>query len=100
RLQADTMVPVEFTPTVSPDGKVDVLPKISFGTTDATSGIDHYEIKIGDTEWVKATSPYQVPKITAGSYTVSVKAFDKAGNTTLGETQFRLVGPDAPVITK
>ncbi len=100
RLQVDTMVPVEFTPLVSPEGKVDVLPQISFKTTDATSGIDRYEIKVGDADWVSATSPYQVPKINAGSYAVKVKAYDKAGNTTIGETQFTLVGPDAPVITK
>lgn len=61
-------------------------PNISFSTTDDLSGVDHYEVKIGDGgNWTtvstdQAGKPYQPLFNRAGEQTVYVKAVDKAGN--------------------
>ena len=61
---------------------------VSFSTTDALSGIDHYEIAVIDkTEpplespvFIEAESPYQLPKLISGYLRIVVRAIDKAGN--------------------
>lgn len=63
-------------------------PIISFMTTDALSGIDHYELKTinlstvepKDTDFfVEVTSSYRL-SVHGGTYKVLVRAFDRAGN--------------------
>lgn len=52
---------------------------LSFVTTDNTSGVDHYEIRGIDAEWVRGESPYVLADdFLAGA--IQVKAADKAGN--------------------
>jgi hypothetical protein len=99
KLQVDTVGPVAFTATTDPLGDTGILPKVIFATTDATSGIDHYEIRMDNDEWMSATSPYALTKGKTGQHTVQVKAIDKAGNTAVAEVKFNLLAPDAPVIT-
>jgi uncharacterized membrane protein len=50
--------------------------------SDATSGIDHYEVKVGSGAFVAVGNvlSYQVTKLADGNNTVVVKAVDKAGN--------------------
>lgn len=82
---------VEFSPGERTSNK---RPIIAFTTTDAVSGIDHYELKIisldprpmdGSGEgvdtpfFIEAVSPY-VPELNIGRYDVVVQAFDRAGN--------------------
>ena len=65
-------------------------PSVSFITTDALSGLDHYEIKIIDLAEVKkgetasffteVVSPYIIPYSNPGEYELLVRAFDSAGN--------------------
>lgn len=52
---------------------------ISFFTTDAQSGIDHYEVQEGDRAAVRSSSPYVLQE-QGLSLPVTVYAFDKAGN--------------------
>lgn len=63
-------------------------PIVSFVTTDALSGIDHYELKDinlskvpkGEAEFfVEVTSPYRL-SLDGGAYKVLIRAYDKAGN--------------------
>ena len=63
-------------------------PIISFVTTDALSGIDHYELKsinLGKANnektefWVEVTSPFRL-SLESGAHKVIVRVFDKAGN--------------------
>lgn len=63
-------------------------PIISFITTDALSGLDHYELKsinlgkVGDVEtefFVEVISPHRL-SLKSGAYKVIVMAYDKAGN--------------------
>jgi len=85
----DTQPPAVFTPAAdiisgSPQDKA----LISFFTTDALSGIDHYEVAVVDADaapvaspvFVQAESPYQLIIPGPGSYHVIVRAFDQAGN--------------------
>jgi len=61
---------------------------VSFSTTDALSGIDHYEVAVIDrTEqplkspvFIEAESPYQLPKLISGNSRIFVRAIDKSGN--------------------
>ncbi|MFA6338945.1 MAG: cohesin domain-containing protein [Candidatus Paceibacterota bacterium] len=88
-IHIDTTPPAEFTP------KVEILTAaviqralISFFTTDALSGIDHYEVGVIDKEkaptespaFIEVQSPYQISSFSANSSRVIVRAIDRAGN--------------------
>ena len=64
-------------------------PIISFVTTDALSGFEHYELKSinlnksrneGEEFFIEVTSPYRLSLDDAGPYKVIIRAYDKAGN--------------------
>ena len=52
---------------------------INFQAEDKESGIDYYEVKEGDSDWQKTTSPYMLQDQDLESI-IKVKAVDKAGN--------------------
>jgi RHS repeat-associated protein len=54
-------------------------PVVTFSGHDVTSGIDHYEIRVGSGSFSTETSPYQVPALTDGVWPITVRAIDKAG---------------------
>lgn len=78
--------PPEPFKVIFPDGEVTAnpKPKILFETTDRTSGIDRYEIKIDDGDFVNAeklkVASYVLPKLSPGEHKILVRAYDKAGN--------------------
>ena len=81
----DTVAPNPFSITVLPyDTKKGV--QTQFSTTDALSGIDHYEILVDGVSVVtvepaEAEGVVSVPTKAVGTHTVTVVAYDKAGNT-------------------
>jgi len=85
----DTLAPASFSPELL-SKKVSEIQRgsVSFITTDSTSGLDYYEIKIEDTDdqdngtsfFFEVSSPYRLPKLETGEYTIIVRAYDKAGN--------------------
>jgi hypothetical protein len=90
-LQIDNVPPASFVPGIEPSAKTTVSqPIISFVTTDALSGFDHFEIKVinitpdqpgnEDGFFIETASPYKLPALSVGKYLVVIKAFDKAGN--------------------
>ena len=90
-VQIDSTPPASFIPEVSPSLRTSVFqPVISFITTDALSGFDHFEIKVIDITprreekevafFVEAASPYKLPLLPVGKYMVVVRTFDKASN--------------------
>ena len=91
----DTVAPLAFeVKTISDDP---IHPKISFQTTDALSGIDHYEVRVGDGSWNtvspdQAGNPYALSFKQIGTQTVEVKAVDKAGNSTTESAQVSVTG--------
>ena len=81
---SDRTTPVDFVPIADPAIPTnDDIVTITFTTTDATSGIDHYEIAIDNGTYSTQTSPFQLQmtNLTEGDHAVHIKVFDKAGNT-------------------
>jgi uncharacterized membrane protein len=90
----DVTPPAEFPIEVLPSAKtVRRQPILQFSTTDAFSGIDHYELKVvplsfseegpDDSQkfFIEASSPYVIPPVPGeGKYDAIVRAYDKAGN--------------------
>ena len=91
----DATPPASFSIGVSPGIQTsDQHPVFTFGTTDAASGIDYYELKIipltpslsvaGNNNqqfFIEANSPY-TQSLDYGDYDVYVRAYDNAGNYT------------------
>ncbi|MEK7630082.1 MAG: cohesin domain-containing protein [Patescibacteria group bacterium] len=93
----DTTPPAEFPVEIVPAARtVRAQPIVQFFTTDAFSGLDHYELKIvalspsnsgsetdsarNQTLFVEAQSPYLTQPLQVGNYDVILRAYDKAGN--------------------
>jgi len=84
-------------------------PIISFITTDALSGIDHYELKninlsaIKEIEhvdfFVEVISPFRL-SLDGGTYNTIVRAFDKAGNWRDSSEKIRVFPKGKFIITK
>jgi hypothetical protein len=55
-------------------------PIITFSANDSLSGIDHYEIKIDDGDYSLQTSPMTLPEQSDGIHSITLRAYDKAGN--------------------
>jgi len=90
-VRIDNSSPASFKIEVNPSIKTSFKqPIISFFTTDSSSQIDRYTLKIinisidnQDKEEIyfnEISTPYQLPSLKVGKYLVVVKAFDEAGN--------------------
>jgi len=81
RVQIDRTSPVEFTPAIGSDPSLFGGNKfVSFSTVDKTSGISHYNIKIGlFGRTYETQSPAKLYKPIIGD-NITVTAFDNAGN--------------------
>jgi len=95
RVQVDQTPPNPIAPTTPRtrylEGESALL---TFGTTDETSGIDHYEVAFNDEAYETATSPMVLKDLKIGDAFVQVKAVDRAGNATFGKTGFRVYSKD------
>lgn len=108
----DTTPPAAFPIEITPRARTVVRqPVIFFNTTDQTSGIDHFEIKllkvglpgVATEEEIKEAqqqltpffietgSPYRSPLLGRGTYDVIVRAYDKAGNAREGTRKLKIV---------
>jgi len=89
RFQIDTVSPESFAiQRLNGTDPLNSQPKLSFETSDNLSGIDRYEMKIDFDDWFKVNPapisvPYKMPVLNAGSHNILVKAFDRAGNSTV-----------------
>lgn len=100
-VQIDSTAPAGFTPQLDKSVlTTEDAPIVRFSTTDAASGIDHFEVKVlakdqqqsgVNTLFIEGASPYSLPKLPAGEYTVTVKAIDRAGNAIEGNIVARIV---------
>lgn len=89
-LRVDTSPPAEFPVTVIPAARTTrSRPVVEFQTTDAYSGMDHYEIKFiplntgqekSQPLFVEAVSPYVSQNLELGNYDIIVRAYDQASN--------------------
>lgn len=90
-VKVDTSAPAEFPLEIIPSSRtVRRQPIVSFETTDALSGVDHYEIKLVPLQgqktdgsqplFIEVTSPYVPPELDLGKYDIIVRVYDYAGN--------------------
>ena len=76
----DTKPPLEFKPIVERDILLYENKRVViFNTKDKGAGMDHYEVKEGNSSWVVATSPYLL-KDQEMKGDILVKAVDRDGN--------------------
>ena len=104
KVQIDTKPPHPFEITVDNEGDpVNPQPLLYFETKDDTSGISHYEIKIGVGDTFKViqaqSNPLRLPYQAPGIHKVSARAMDMAGNYTENVTQIKVESIEAPKIT-
>ena len=114
-VKIDTTPPAEFPVNIIPSSRTTkTQPVIQFSTTDALSGIDHYELGIiplklqkgenpgkdsGDQPFfIEAESPYICSLLDLGTYDVIVRAYDKAVNYREVVQHFAVVSPIFEVI--
>ena len=104
KFNVDTQLPSSFSITrLDLDDSTNPRPELLFESSDATSGIDRYEIKVGEGEWIKiepalAGRAYAIPLQKYGNYAVEIKAFDRAGNSSSAKIDVKIEPIKAPVI--
>ena len=76
----DKTPPEPFTPVVDPSSWTYAIPLISYSTTDTTSGIDHYDLRVDNSSFSRQESPCSLDNLSDGVHSVVVRAFDAAGN--------------------
>ena len=90
-VQIDSSPPAIFTLVVEPAPRtIERQPLVSFITTDALSGISHYELRYIDITperkeeavgfFREVSSPYKLPALAVGKYLIVIRAYDMAGN--------------------
>jgi len=79
-------------------------PRLLFSTIDDLSGLDHYEMKIGDGDWFDPKDifegAYVLPKQAPGARQILVRAFDKGGNFAEARNRLNVVPIASPTITR
>jgi hypothetical protein len=104
RFQIDIEKPTRFEISeVERKDLTDPRAKFIFDASDKTSGVDHYEIQIGNESsqiWQDDGSHrYETPVLGPGKYTLIAKAVDKAGNSLANSTEFTIEALEPPTIT-
>lgn len=87
-VQLDKTAPQSFTPTANPSDWTSQNVTITFSAVDETSGVESYELALGEGAYGIATSPYVVTQ--EGQSTVHVRAIDRAGNSTNADVVSRI----------
>jgi len=76
----DAMAPRPFTPIAAPGCWTSGPVQVSFSTSDSTSGIGQYMVKLDQGEFTAQASPFVLPALDEGEHVVTVRALDLAGN--------------------
>ncbi|PIR07393.1 hypothetical protein COV54_01295 [Candidatus Jorgensenbacteria bacterium CG11_big_fil_rev_8_21_14_0_20_38_23] len=100
----DTTPPLPFEIDVQREDPTDPQPILNFETTDELSGIEYYEMKIGEGEPFPAekikTKSYKLPPQAPGEHPIELKVYDKARNFVLASTNINVLPIETPKITK
>jgi len=100
----DTTPPLPFEIDVQREDPTDPQPILNFETTDELSGIEYYEMKIGEGEPFPAekikTKSYKLPPQAPGEHPIELKIYDKARNFVLASTNINVLPIETPKITK
>ena len=104
KVMIDTWPPAPFDITVDNGGDpTDPTPVLRFSTTDETSGVAYYELRIGQDQPARITPDQtkdgaKVPVQAPGTHTVIIKAYDLAQNATTATVDMTIKPLDAPAI--
>ncbi len=106
RVGIDTTPPDPF--TIKTDNGNDLTnpqPILKFKAYDALSGIDHYEIKIGELHinvpaQEVTNGLYKIPVCPPGRYSVIIRAVDKANNYSIAMEDLEIAPIETPIITE
>lgn len=102
KIKVDTKAPEPFIPTIRTENNQSI---INLNAEDSTSGIDYYTLKIDDNQvlTVKKSdlkdSEYVLPVLIQGDHSISIIAYDGAGNSTQSDTSFTSSFITTPVIS-
>lgn len=100
KILVDTAPPEQFDLTATVDASSTGVVLLTFVATDTLSGIDRYEILVdggNPTKLARADlkpEGYKLANVPGGERTITVKAYDKAGNSTDAEAKATV--PEAP----
>lgn len=105
KIQIDTSAPNPFKITFPHGDTTDEpRPVAYFNTTDSLSGISYYEVKIGESQFMRimtqdvSSNPYTPPPQDPGKHNMLVKAVDFAGNETVQAADFTISPINPPKI--
>ena len=103
KLNIDTERPADFSVTrVDTDDPTNPKPEFIFKTSDEVSGIDRYELKIGDEDWFKISPEqaeiYELPLQVPGERIVLIRAYDRADNFSEVEYSLEVESIKPPII--
>lgn len=105
KFMVDVTPPKPFTVSVDTGGDAtNPTPKLRFKTEDVASGIDHYEVKIGDLKKIVSPSEvangyYEPGVLLPNEYKVEILAIDKAENVATSSVNFIVDPLKSPIIT-
>ncbi|USN87821.1 MAG: hypothetical protein H6779_00020 [Candidatus Nomurabacteria bacterium] len=106
KIQIDTTPPEPFEIFIKTGTTPSSFPTVVFDAVDETSGVDYYEMRIADKEPIRITPDeaklgYLLKELEDGTYTIQVKAFDKAGNVREGSKPVLITaGWTKPVVSE
>jgi len=107
-IKIDQEPPAFFRVNVSPGLRtINKNPIFRFFTTDALSGLDHFEMKViplsqglvSESLFFDVTSPYQAPNFERGRHQVIIRAVDQAGNTRDEAVVMTIIGATSRIFT-
>ncbi len=105
KLMIDATAPETFKLSVDNQGDdTNPNPRLVFSTSDLTSGLDYYDIIVGEEKTKVKVSEvssgyYKTRVLAPGEYKAGVVAYDKAGNTASSSVSFEVKALKAPIIT-
>jgi len=107
RVGIDTTPPDPFTiQTDNGNDPTNPQPILKFKAYDVLSGIDHYEIKIGEIKNLNVPaeeltdSSYRIPVCPPGKYSVIIRAVDQAENYSIAMEDLEIAPIETPIITE
>ncbi len=107
RVGIDTTPPDPFTIQVDNGGDpTNPQPILKFKAYDTLSGINHYEVRIGEIQNLNVPAEkvvngsYKIPVCPPGKYSVIIRAVDQAGNYSIAMGDLEIASIEMPIITE